>query len=129
MTTKSHTQSVHEKSTSNRSIWTEADVLKEYNEKRKDKQLELSYHKFITYITNILASLTGNVPPELLTLNITYLQYLAALKELSLIKDNYEPAPNDSVSSLWHELTHHGHTCGAFILFVASILNMRRNDE
>ena len=51
--------------------------------------MELTYNKFIAYVTNILASLTNTVPPELLTHNITYLQYLAALKEMALIKDNY----------------------------------------
>lgn len=84
-----HTQSAHEKSIINRSDWTEEDVLKEYNHNRKDRQLELAYNKFITYITNILAALTQSVPPELLTHSITYLQFLAALKELSMIKDTY----------------------------------------
>lgn len=48
---------------------------------------------------------------------------------MSMIKDNYEPLPNDSVSSLWQELTLHGQTSGVLILLVAGILNMRKNDE
>jgi hypothetical protein len=104
-------------------------VLKEYNQNRKDRQLELAYNKFITYITNILAALTQSVPPELLTHSITYLQFLAALKELSMIKDTYEPSPTDAVSLLWHDLSTHSHTCGAFILFVANILQMRKSED
>lgn len=130
--TKNHTQSVHEKSATQkieRSEWVEEDVLKQYNEKRKDRQLELSYKNFIAYITNILAALTSIVPPELLTHRLTYLQYLAALKEMTLIKESYEPSPSDPVSELWNELTLHGVNCGIFILFVASILNMRRHDD
>lgn len=77
-------------------------MLREYNNKRKDKQLQLSYHKFIGYITNILTSITGQVPPELLTLRLTYLQFLAALKEIAFIKDTYEPTPTDVVTELWN---------------------------
>lgn len=46
-----------------------------------------------------------------------------------MIKDNYDPSPNDSVSSLWQELSQNGQTSGVLIIFVASILNMRKNDE
>ena len=46
-----------------------------------------------------------------------------------MIKDSYEPHPSDSVSGLWNELATHGHTCGVFILYVATILNMRRSDD
>lgn len=45
------------------SEWVEEDVLKEYNHKRKDKQLQLSYHKFISYFTNVMSNITGQVPP------------------------------------------------------------------
>jgi hypothetical protein len=80
------------------SEWVEEEVLKEYNHKRKDKQMQLSYHKFISYITNVMSVITGQVPPELLTLKLTYLQFLAALKETAFIKDTYEPAPTDVVT-------------------------------
>jgi hypothetical protein len=33
------------------------------------------------------------------------------------------------VGELWTELTAHGQTVGAFILFIASILNMRKGEE
>lgn len=48
-----------------------------------------SYNKFITYITNLMANLTGYIPPELLHKKLTYLQYLAALKEIRFIKETY----------------------------------------
>ena len=34
----------------------------------------------------MLSNLTGAVPPELLTNKLTYLQYLAALKEMAFIR-------------------------------------------
>lgn len=111
------------------SEWVEEDILKEYNHKRKDKQLQLSYHKFISYITNVMSVITGQVPPELLTLKFTYLQFLAALKETSFIKDTYEPAPTDVVTELWNELSSNGQTVGIFIIFAAAILNMKKSDD
>jgi hypothetical protein len=48
---------------------------------------------------------------------------------MSFIKETYEPAPHDTVSDLWNELSSHGHSVGAFILFLASVLNMRRPDD
>jgi Na+/proline symporter len=111
------------------SEWVEEDVLKEYNHKRKDKQMQLSYHKFISYITSIMSAITGQVPPELLTLKLTYLQFLASLKETAFIKDTYEPAPTDMVTELWNELSTNGQTVGVFIIFASAILNMKRSDE
>jgi hypothetical protein len=104
-------------------------VLREYNHKRKDRQLQLSYHKFIAYITAVMTAITGQVPPELLTLRLTYLQFLAALKETAFIRDTYEPAPTDVVTELWNELAGSGQTVGVFIVFAAAILNMRRSEE
>lgn len=46
-----------------------------------------------------------------------------------MIKDSYEPFPEDSVTGLWSELTCNGHTCGVFIVFVSSILHIRRSDD
>ena len=33
---------------------------------------------------------------------MTYLQYLAALKEIKFIKETYEPHPADSIAELWN---------------------------
>jgi hypothetical protein len=126
-----HEKSVttHEKSVNARLEWVEEDVLREYNGKIKDRQLELTYHRFVTYATATLSSLTQTVPPQLLTHRLTYLQFLAALKDMALIRDNYEPLPSDAPSALWSELGPHGHTCGALMLFLASILLIRRSDD
>lgn len=104
-------------------------MLKEYNHKRKDRQLQLSYHRFISYITNVMSNITGQVPPELLTLKLTYLQFLASLKETAFIKDTYEPTPTDVVTELWNELVANGQTVGIFIIFASVILNMKKSDE
>lgn len=64
-------------------------MLKEYNHKRKDRQNQLSYNKFIAYATSVLAEITGNVPPQLLSIKLTYLQFLAALKQFAFIRDTY----------------------------------------
>jgi hypothetical protein len=73
--------------------------------------------------------ITGQVPPELLTLKLPYLQFLAALKETAFIKDTYEPAPTDVVTELWNELIANGQTVGVFIIFASVILNMKRSDD
>lgn len=64
-------------------------MLKEYNHKRKDRQNQLSYNKFIAYATSVLAEITGSVPPQLLNIKLTYLQYLAAMKQFAFIRDTY----------------------------------------
>ena len=48
---------------------------------------------------------------------------------MALIKDSYEPTSGDAVSSLWNDVQSHGQTCGILILFLASILHMRKNDD
>lgn len=49
-----------------------------------------------------MSTLTGIIPPDLLIVKITYLQYLAALKEMAFIKDTYEPTLIDSATELWN---------------------------
>ena len=61
-------------------------MLKEYNRRRKGKQFELAYHKFITEATGVLAQLTGVAPPELLPLKINYIQFLTALQQMAFIR-------------------------------------------
>lgn len=104
-------------------------MLREYNHKRKDRQLQLSYNKFIAYITGILSKLASAIPPELLVMKMSYLQLLAALKEMVFIKETYEPSPHDSVTELWNDLIAHGQNFGAFIVIVAGILKMRKSEE
>ena len=73
----------------------EEEVLKEYNRRRKGRQFELTYHKFITEATGVLAELTGVAPPELLPLKINYIQFLSALQEMGFIRESYQPSPHD----------------------------------
>jgi len=49
-----------------------------------------------------MQKLTGAVPPDSLMIKLTYLQFLAALKEMCLIKETYDPTSNDCVTELWN---------------------------
>ena len=62
-------------------------------------------------------------------MKLTYLQFLAALKETAFIKDTYEPTSTDVVTELWNELVANGQTVGIFIIFASVILNMKKSDE
>ncbi len=76
-----------------------------------------------------MTTITSQVPPELLTMKLTYLQFLAALKETAFIKETYEPTPTDVVTELWNELVSSGQTVGIFIIFASMILNLKKSDD
>lgn len=82
----------------------------------------LAYQKLVNGLTHYLTTLTSHKPPELLLLKINYLHYLATLKHLNMIHDNYHPSNNDHVSQLWQEIQHT--SIGHFIITITAILKL-----
>ncbi len=98
------------------------------NTKINSISYEHIYNKFITAISEILFRITKTEDQsQLLDYKIKYIEFLECLKELKMIRSDYEPYSQvegvDLVKEFWEELVM-GHNINHFIIIVALILKV-----